>query len=142
MSTETNKATVRRMVEQVWNEHRLDLIEEFFTEDFVSHMAGAPSSVGLEEVKAGIAMTLNAFPDFKFGIDDVIAEGDEVVIRWTSRGTHQGELHGIPATGKQVTMEGAAFYRLVNARIAELWNRYDNLSMMQQLGVIPAPEAA
>jgi steroid delta-isomerase-like uncharacterized protein len=138
MSTETNKATIRRMVEQVWNEHRLDLVEEFFTEDFVSHIAGVPPSAGLEELKAGIAMTLNAFPDFKLSIDDEIAEGDKVVTRRTYRGTHQGELFGIPATGKQVTNEGAAVYRLVNARIAELWNRPDNLGLMQQLGVVPA----
>ena len=86
-------------------------------------------------------MNLNAFPDIKISIDDEIAEGDKVVFNWTSRGTHQGELYGIPATGKQVTNTGMTIYRLENAKIAELWFIGDNLGMMQQLGVVPANAA-
>jgi len=138
MSTETNKATVRRMVEQVWNERRFDLIDEFFTEDIVSHVVGFPSSAGLEETREGLVMNLNAFPDLKISIDDEIAEGDKVLFSWTSRGTHQGDLYGIPATGKQVTNTGMTIYRLVNTKIAELWFIGDNMGMMQQLGVVPA----
>lgn len=138
MSTETNKATVRRMIEQVWNERRVDLIEEFYTEDYVGHNPGVPPTNGLEVLKAETTMGLNAFPDLKLSFDDEIAEGDKVAARWTMRGTHQGEIYGIPATGKQVTHEGAVVYRLVNARIAEVWFYPDNLGMMQQLGVVPA----
>ncbi len=137
MSTETNKATVRRMIDQVWNKRRVDLIEEFYAEDYVGHNPGVPPTNGLEAAKAETAMGLNAFPDLKLSIDDAIAEGDQVAARWTMRGTHQGELYGIPATGKQVTQEGAVVYRLVNARIAELWFYPDNLGLMQQLGVVP-----
>jgi steroid delta-isomerase-like uncharacterized protein len=138
MSTETNKATVRRMAEQVYNARQLDLIGEFFTEDFVSHTVGAPAINGLEELRAGIAMALDAYADFKLSFDDVIAEGDKVAARWTSRGTHQGELLGVPATGKLITQEGMVFYRMVNAQIAEAWLHPDNLGLMQQLGVVPA----
>ena len=120
MSTETNKATVRRMAEQVYNARQLDLIEEFFTEDFVSHTIGAPSISGLEELRAGIAGALDAFPDFELSIDDVIGEGDKLAARWTSRGTHQGELLGVPATGKLITQEGMVFYRMVNALSLQL----------------------
>jgi len=141
MSTETNKATVRRMLEQLWNERRVELIDEFFTEDIVSHVVGFPSSSGLAETRQGLTMNLNAFPDIKISIDDEIAEGDKVVFNWTSRGTHQGELYGIPATGKQVTNTGMTIYRLENAKIAELWFIGDNLGMMQQLGVVPANAA-
>jgi steroid delta-isomerase-like uncharacterized protein len=138
MSTETNKATVHRMHEQVYKARRPDLIGEFFTEDFVGHNIGAPTINGLEELRAGIAAVLDAYPDFKLSLDDVIAEGDKVAARWTSRGTQQGELAGIPATGKLITQEGMVFYRMVNAQIAEAWLHPDNLGLMQQLGVVPA----
>jgi len=142
MSSETNKAIVRRFVEQVWNERRLDLVEEFFPEDYVGHSAGAPLSHGLEEVKGFIATVLNAYPDFTINIDDMIAEGDKVVTRWRSRGTHQGEPLGIPPTGKLITQEGMAVYRMVDARIAEDWFFPDTMGLMQQLGVIPVPGEA
>lgn len=142
MSAETNRAIVRRMIQQVWNERRVDLIGEFFTEDYVGHKAASQSSSGLEELEAGIAMTLNVFPDLKLSIDDEITAGAKVVFRWTMRASHQGEVYGIPATGKQVTKVGVAVYRLVNARIAEFWNYPDNLGLMQQLGIITAGKYA
>jgi steroid delta-isomerase-like uncharacterized protein len=138
MSNETNKATVRRMIEQVWNERRTDLVDEFFTKDIVVHNAGFPSYSGPEQVKEGLAMVLNAYPDLRITNEDEIAEGGKVVIRWTMRGTHQSELLGIPPTGKQVTTTGTNIYRLANAKIAESWFLADNLGTMQQLGVIPA----
>jgi len=138
MSTETNKATVRRMIEQVWNEHRLDLIEEFYSEDVILHSAGLPSISGLEPVREATAMALKAFPDQQLTIEGEIAEGDTVAARWTSRGTHKGELMGIPPTGKQFTHDGMTFYRLNNAKIVEAWFVADILGQMQQLGVIPA----
>jgi steroid delta-isomerase-like uncharacterized protein len=136
MSPETNIATVRRTIEQVYNQRRLDLIEEFFSEDVILHMVGYPSSSGLEVLRQYIAASLKAFPDFKLTFEDEIAAGDKVAARWTVTGTQKGELSGIPATGKQVTESGMTFYRLANAKIAEFWFLADNLGMMQQLGVI------
>ncbi len=138
MSNETNKATVRRLEEQVWNKRRVDLVEEFYTEDTILHAASFPSRSGLEAVREDLAMLLNAYPDIQVTIEDEIAEGDEVVVRWTMRATHQGELLGIPPTGKQVTNAGISIYRLVNGKIAEEWFWPDNLSSFQQMGVIPA----
>jgi steroid delta-isomerase-like uncharacterized protein len=138
MSTETNKAIVRREMEQVWNKHRLDLVEEFFTEDAVVHAASFPSRSGLEAVREDLATMLNAYPDIQVNIEDEIAEGDKVVVRWTMRATHQGELFGIPPTGKQITNAGINIYRLVNGKIAGEWFWPDNLNSFQQMGVIPA----
>jgi steroid delta-isomerase-like uncharacterized protein len=137
MSPETNIATVRRMIEQVYNERQLDLIEEFFNEDIIQHFVGNPSITGLEALQETIAKSLNTFPDFRLSFEDEVAAGDKVAARWTMTGTHKGELFGIPATGKQVTHSGVTFYRLANAKIAEFWFLADNLGMMQQLGVMP-----
>jgi predicted ester cyclase len=84
----------------------------------------------------------HGFPDWRETIDDVVAEGDRVVIRVTGSGTHQGEFQGIPPTDRQVTATGIGIGRIENGRIAESWAAYDALGMMQQLGVIPAPERA
>ena len=143
MSTETNKAIVSRYIEQVWNKGRLDLTEEFFVEDVFEH--GAPQIPGLngrDSLKTIIGGARTSFPDVNLALHDVIAEGDKVVTRWTMQATHQGEFMGIPATGNQITTSGGTIYRLDNARIVEIWNFADNLSMMQQLGVVPTPGAA
>lgn len=141
MSTETNKAIIARMIEQVWNEGRTDLAEEFFAEDYVQHIVGQPAQAGYEVVQQAAASSRTAFPDFQLSIDDQVAEGDRVAARWTMTGTHEGEFYGIPATGKQVGHSGTTFYRLENGRIAEVWLLGDTMGLMQQLGVIPAPEA-
>jgi len=75
-------------------------------------------------------------------VEDVIAEEDRVVVRWTAQGTQQGELLGVPPTGKQVTVTGIDVYRIENGRTAEHWGNFDQLGMLQQLGVIPVPGAA
>ena len=143
MSTETNKAIVSRYIEQVWNNGRQDLVEEFFAEDIVEHgIENLPGMNGRDSLKTIIGMIRNGLPDINLTLNDVIAEGDKVVTQWSYTATHQGELMGIPATGKQLALSGAAVYRLVNARIVELWNYADNLSLMQQLGVVPTPETA
>ncbi len=84
-------------------------------------------------------MYRNAFPDMQFTIEDVIAEGDEVVVRWTFRGTHQGELMGTPPINNQVTVTGMSIERVSGDKIVETWDNYDALGLMQQLGVIPEP---
>lgn len=140
MSTETNKAIVRRYFEQVFNEGRRDLAEEFLAEDIELHGSGlAP---GLEVVKQWLSMFAAAFPDGQMTIEDLVAEDDRVVARTTFSGTHQGELQGIPATGKAVGVSGITIFRLDNGKIAEGWLVNDNLGLMQQLGVIPASQAA
>lgn len=140
MSTETNKAIVRRYIEQVYNERRRDLFEEFLVEGVEFHGAGV--APGLAAARQWVAMLATAFPDQHVTIDDVIAEGDSVVVRSALTGTHQGEMQGIPATGNPVTQPSITIFRLAKGKIVEGWFAADNLSMMQQLGVIPAPQAA
>lgn len=141
MSTETNKATVRRFLDQVLNEQRHDLAEEFLA-DNVEFYGPSGSWIGLSAVTEWLAMMGTAFPDWRASIIDVVAEGDRVVVHLNSKGTHQGEMEGIPATGNTVSQESIVMYRLTNGKIDEGRNAMDLLSFMQQLGVIPAPQAA
>jgi len=140
LSTATHKAIVRRYIEQVLNEQRLDLTEEFLAENIELHGSGIPP--GLEVVEQWLAAFATAFPDGYTTIEDIVAEEDKVAARTTFDGTHHAELQGIPATGKTVSMPGMAIFRLDNGKITEGWLVNDNLSMMQQLGVIPGPQAA
>ncbi|MEJ2710990.1 MAG: ester cyclase [Anaerolineales bacterium] len=141
MSTETNKAIVRRYIEQVLNNQRHDLIEEFLAETVEFHGPGG-SFTGLAEVTKWLTSLATAFPDWHTTIDDTIAEGDKVVIQNTSSGTHQGEMEGIPATGKPYTQYALTLYRLTNGKIVEGRVQTDILSMMQQLGLMSASQAA
>ena len=137
MSVATNKAIVRRYIEQVYNKRRPDLLEEFLIEDFNSHTNLAP---GLEGVKQFFAISIAAFPDQQTTIEDVIAEEDKVVVRATFRASHQGDLNGIPPTGRTVKTSWISIFRLANGKIVEHWYEDDMMGLMQQLGVIPAPE--
>ena len=142
MSAE-NKALARRLLEEAFNAGRLDVAEELVASDFVGHAPSLPEEVrgpaGLKELIAGYR---TAFPDIHVTIEDQIADGDRVVTRWSAKGTHQGELMGMPATGKQATVTGITIDRIADGRIAESWNNWDTLGMMQQLGAIPAPALA
>jgi steroid delta-isomerase-like uncharacterized protein len=130
MSSETNKAIIRRYLEQVFNERRYDLVEEFLVEGVEFHGAGiAP---GLAAAEKWVAMLIAAFPDQYMTIDDVIAEGDRVVVRSTLNGTHQGEMQGIPVTGNPVSQPSITIFRLAKGKIVEGWFAADNLSMMQK----------
>jgi len=134
---EKNKAIARRDFEQVWNKGNLDTVDEIFAADGVGHMPGSPDIHSLEGTKQYVTMYRNAFPDIHFTIEDEIAQGDKVVIRWTCRGTHQGELMGISPTGKQCTVTGITINRFSGGKIQESWNSWDALGMLQQLGVVP-----
>jgi predicted ester cyclase len=137
MSTEDNKAIVRRFYEEVLNQKKRAAIEEFIDPNQVDHAAPPGISGGIEGAKQGIAMYLTAFPDLHFTVEDMIAEGDKVVSRFTVSGTHQGEFMGIPPTGKQVTATGIEIIRIAGSKFVEHWMELDALGLLQQLGVIP-----
>ncbi len=136
MSTEDNKANVRRGFEAV-NQKNLAVFDELLTPDVVFHSASTTMQ-GLEAYKQVLSVYVTAFPDLQFTIEDVIAEGDTVVVRYTTRGTHQGNFRGIPPTGKQVSGTGMFIDRLVNGKAVEQWINGDDLGLLQQLGVIPS----
>ena len=143
MSTEQNKALFRRMVEEIFNRGNMSLADEFIAPDFVEHEELPPGiPPGREGVKQLTAMLRSAFPDFKATIDDMIAEGDKVVVRMTWRGTHKGEFMGIPPTGKSVSFGVIDIVRFAGDKFAEHWGLMDSTSMMQQLGAVPAPGGA
>jgi len=142
MSTEENRALTQRFYAEVWNKGNLDAVADLLSSDFVDHAAPPGFPPGLEGAKQVFVMYRSAFPDFRLSVGDVIAEGDKVVVRWVTQGTHQGELMGIPPTGKRVTVTGIDLFRVAGGKIAEHWAEFDMMGMMQQLGVIPAPGQA
>ncbi len=135
---ERNKAVIRRFVEEVQNQKDFEVFDELNAPEFVnlSSPPGVPSD--REGGKVYLSAFLNAFPDSRFTIDDMIAEGDRVVTKKTFVGTHTGDLGEIPATGKRVTLQFVDIMRVRNGRIVEHWLSMDQLSFLQQLGVIPA----
>jgi steroid delta-isomerase-like uncharacterized protein len=140
--SEENKAVARRIIEEVWNKKNLDAIDELIAADYVDHTLPPGVPPGRDGAKAFIGMYVNAFPDVKITIEDMIAKGDKVAIRWSATGTHTGELMGIPATGKQITVTGLDITRFAGGKSVEFWGQFDQMGMMQQLGVIPTPEEA
>jgi steroid delta-isomerase-like uncharacterized protein len=136
-----NKAIIRRFLEEIFAGGNLELVDELFAPNFVLHDPSIPQEVrGPEGIRQYITMYRTAYPDTHFTIEDQIAEGDRVVTRWTGQGTHQGELMGIPPTGRRVTVTGIEVDRIAGGKIEETWVSYDALGMMQQLGVVPSPQ--
>ena len=136
MSTEDNKALVRRFYEE--GVHNPALFDELLAPTYVLHLPGSPQPIsGIEHAKQLMAVYTSAFPDLQTTTEDMVAEGDKVAIRNTWRGTHQGAFQGLPPTGKPVTFTGIDIYHIVDGKITEQWAELDALSLMQQLGVMP-----
>jgi len=134
--SEANKALARRVIEELFTNHNAALIDEFFP-DCVYHGPAVGELRG-EAYKQFLAAVLTAFPDGRWMVEDQVAEGDKVVTRWSFTGIHRGNLMGIAPTGKQVTTSGVMIDRIVGGKIAEEWEEYDALGMMQQLGAVPS----
>ena len=135
MSLQENKAVVRRFVDEMQNQHNLDLIDEMFSPDFVDYSGRAkpPSREGL---KPFFAFMFAAFPDMHFVIHQQLAEGDQVMTRKTLHGTHRGPFMGIPATGKEVAVTFVDIFTVINGKITEHWSEGAALGILQQLGGI------
>jgi len=142
--SEQNKALYRRILEEVWNQGKLDVIDELWSADTVSHDASFPNgrNTGPKGSRQFVETTRAAFPDLRFTIHDQIAEGDKVVTRWTMTGTHSDALMGIAPTGKRVTVTGISIARFQAGRLVETWNNWDRLTMLQQLEAGPSLAAA
>ena len=132
-----NKEIVRRVTEDPWR-GKLDETLELVGDDYVGHVPGSPEPLrGKDGFRSFVTTYLTGFPDGMITVDDQIADGDFVATRWTGRGTNTGELMGMPATGRQVTVDGITFTRIEGGTVSEDWITWDTLSMMQQLGAIP-----
>ena len=136
MSLEENREVVRREV-AFWNGHDAEAAGEVYADSYVGHDPAGTHAGSLEQLKGSAAAVFAAFPDLALTANDVIVEGNMAVKRWTVRGTHKGELMGIPATGKEIVVTGTNIFRIANGKIVECWAQSDALGMMQQLGVIP-----
>ncbi|MFC1718604.1 ester cyclase, partial [Candidatus Poribacteria bacterium] len=135
---------IKRHFEEIWNQGNLGLVDELLAANHVFHDPAAPGVSGHEAYKQLVTGYRIAYPDIHFAIEEIIAEGDKMLARWTGTGTHQGELMGIPPTGVKVTTPGFTIIRIAGGKIVEEWANWDTLGMMQQLGVItpgrPTPE--
>ena len=144
MSAEENKAVVRREMEELFNHTgNLDVADEIIDPNYASYEPTSGETRGIEEAKQFAATYREAFPDLENTIEDMVAEGDKVVVRFRARGTHQGETEAFgPPTGKRMEITGITIKRLSEGKIVEAWTNFDALGMMQQLGLIPEPAQA
>ncbi len=138
MSAEENKTKVRRFFEEAWNKGNLAVVDEIGDPNGVAHVVGAPDLRGAEATKQFITVYRTAFPDLHITIEDQVAEGDKVVTRWSSSGTHKGDLMGIAPTGKKTQVTGISIDRFAGGKSVEDWTNWDQMGLMQQLGVVPA----
>ena len=138
MSTEENKALVRRFVEEAQTRHNLAAVDEYISPDFMDHSAPPGLPPDREGVKMQFTMFFTALPDLHAIIHDQVADENKVVTRKTLRGTHKGDLMGIPPTGKTVDIEVIDILAVKDGKITDHWNLVDQLGLLQQLGVVPA----
>ena len=142
MSAKEIKALERRAFEE-WNKGKaatMTEIDEIFATNVVFHSSTDKDIYGLKEYKQYFSALYDAFPDIHWTLDDMVAEGEKVAVRYTLTGTHKGEFMGIPSTNKKVTFWGIGIDRFAGGKIVEEWARYDTLDFMQQLGAIPKPK--
>jgi steroid delta-isomerase-like uncharacterized protein len=138
--SEENKALYRRLVEEGWNKHNLALLDELYAD--CVYYNPATGEVKGEALKQFLASMLAAFPDIRFTIEDLVAEGDKVVTRWSCTVTHQGEFMGLAPTGKQFTRSGLVIARIVEGKVVEERVEFDTLRFFQQLGALPQATGA
>jgi steroid delta-isomerase-like uncharacterized protein len=138
LSTEDNKTLMHRFFEEVFNKKNLAAIDEFIAPNQVDHTLPSSLPGTREGTKRAIGMYLAAFPDLHLTVEDMVAEDDRVITRFTSRGTQKRAFVGIPPTGRQVTVKTIVIARIAEGKIVEQWGLDDQLGMLQQLGVIPA----
>lgn len=137
MNAEQNKTIARRYFEDVWNRGDLAAIDVIVASNAAGHAAGL-SLAGTGVLRQRVTDTRVAYPDLRFTVEDVFAENDRVLVRWTFSGTHTGSYMGYPGTGRSVSVTGMNVFRLAGGRIVELWTNGDDLGELQQLGILPA----
>jgi steroid delta-isomerase-like uncharacterized protein len=138
-----NKDVARRALIEIFTEGRFELIDELVSPDYVGYDVAMPEPMrGTDGLKQAAAGYRTAFPDMVMTVDEQIAEGDSVVTRWTARGTHQGEIFGIPATGKEATVTGITINLISDDKLVEARTNWDTLGLLQQIGAVPEPARA
>jgi predicted ester cyclase len=141
MAAEENKALIRRAL-AVWNSVDLVGLDDLFAPGVVMHLRGRSDVAGLDAYRGYNVGLRGTFPDQQWAAEDLLAEDDKVVLVWTLRGTHRGELMGLAPTGKEVAVTGISVYRIADGKVAEIWVQSDTLGLLQQIGAIPTPGQA
>jgi steroid delta-isomerase-like uncharacterized protein len=135
MTTEENKALVRRFYEEVWDQGNTDFAYDVFAEDYVRHdlrpTAALPGPGGQKKIADDFHA---AFPDLAFTVDLIVGEEEFVVGRWTASGTHLGPWGGLEPTGRRATFSAVNVFRLKDGKVVEIWNHRDDLGLMEQVG--------
>lgn len=133
MSTDDNKAVVRRYVDEVWNRRDLDLIDELLAPDYKRYMGAGGEALGRDGQRNRISGLQAAFPDVTLDVQDLVAEGDRVVFRAILRGTHRHPFQGVEPTGRPVAIEAVDVVRVSNGRLVEHWGVLDMLTLLRQI---------
>ena len=133
--SEQNKTLARRWFEDLFSRGNLDAANEILSAEFVDHLTHEDER-GLEELKHYVGIYRNAFPDIQDIVEDIVAEGHKVVVRWMSSGTHQGEFMGVAPTGRHVTFTGMRLFRIADNKIVESWVNIDERGLQEQLGAV------
>ena len=134
--SEKNKAIVRRWIDEMCGRRNLSVGDEIFAADVIDHNPVPGQAAGVEGQKQVLSELFAAFPDFHSQAEEIVSEGDRVMVRWTATGTHQGDYFGVKPTGKQITYQGIDSLRVVDGKIVERWGVSDDLGLLQQLGAI------
>jgi steroid delta-isomerase-like uncharacterized protein len=137
MSTE-NKSIVRRLYEEVWNERKLDVVDELISPSHALHDPNiSGSQIGPDAYKQRVIWLTTAFPDLHFTIEDMVSEEDKLAVFWMISGTHQGDYEGIPPTHKKISVEGITINEIANGKILDSYVSWDALGLLRQLGHAP-----
>jgi steroid delta-isomerase-like uncharacterized protein len=137
MSAE-NKSLARRSLDELWTKGNLAAVDQLYSDNCIFHDLGSPEDIrGREGLKQFARSYRAAVPDLQCTVEDAIAEGDKVAVRWVSRGAHRGDFMGIAPTGKQVTFRGIQMYRISKGRIEEEWAGFNTVGALQEIGAIP-----
>jgi steroid delta-isomerase-like uncharacterized protein len=139
--SQRTKATARRYFDEIINKRNLDVIAEVFAADYLEHdPANAEDTRGREGVRREVSNTLAAFSDLEETVEDLLGEGDRVMVRWTMRGLHDGEFMGVAPTYRRIDIPGMVVFRFAGDRIQEAWWNWDTLGLLRQLDVRPAAQ--
>jgi len=136
-SAEKRKAVARRVFDEIFNQGRFEVADEIYAKDFVNH--GVTRDIGLKEDQDAARGWRSAFPDLKMKVDRMLVDGEFVTVIWSGEGTNTGEGNGLPATGKKLKGRGITIWRISGGKIREEWSEFDQLQILQQLGLMPLP---
>ena len=143
MSVQENIRLLTRWFDEVWNQGKLETVHELLSPDAVAiGQAGSGVTLrGPQDFVSFVQRIRSAFPDIKVEVEDAFGADDKVALRWSGQMTHSGDALGMPATGRSVRLTGITIVRIVNGKIAEGWDNWDQLGMLQQIGAYTQPEA-